>query len=105
MVALHMLRSKIVPARGSTWMGDRAVSATYRASPRYGGVWAAFRAASPGLGPVGEIPRRGGPRLLLKELDGDPRRISRFASCWRGTARGMSRLLMAEAWSPVQIQL
>jgi hypothetical protein len=36
------------------------VSAAYRASPRYGGVWAAFRAASPGLGPVGEIPRHGG---------------------------------------------
>ncbi len=27
------------------------------------------------------------------------------ASCWRGPARGMSRLLMADAWSPVQIHL
>jgi hypothetical protein len=58
-------------------MGDHSVSATYRASPRYGGVWAASRAASPGLGPVGGVPRRGGPRLLLKELDGDPLRIQR----------------------------
>jgi hypothetical protein len=48
-------------------MGDHSVSATYRASPRYRGVWAAFCAASPGSGPVGGIPRRGGPRLLLKE--------------------------------------
>jgi hypothetical protein len=75
-------------------MGDH-----WRIAPRLCMAWSGRRFAPhrPVRGPVGGIPRRRGPRLLLKELDGDPRRISRFASCWRGPARGMSGLLLAEA--------
>ncbi len=62
-------------------MGDHSVSATYRASPRYRGVWAAFRAASPGLGLLARYLAVWGPRLLLKErcrpVYGDPLRIQR----------------------------
>jgi hypothetical protein len=92
-------------------MGDHAVSvrrrfaaylqacfqpAACRASPWYGGVWAAFRAALPGSGPVDEIPLIGGSSppdegaLAAWEMNGDPRRIAWFGACWRGTGRWSS---------------
>jgi hypothetical protein len=92
-------------------MGDHSVSATYRASPLYVGVWAAFRSAAPGLGPVGAIPRRGGPRFLLKErcrpAYGDPLRIRRRIAPRlgiEGSGRRFSphcpvRLLLAGYWA------
>jgi hypothetical protein len=75
-------------------MGDH-----WRIAPRLCMAWSGRRFAShrPVWGLLaGYSPW--GPRLLLKELDGDPRRIGRVGACWRGTARGRSRLLMAEAW-------
>jgi hypothetical protein len=67
--------------------------ASYRASSRYRGVWAAFRAASPGLGPVGGVLLSGGSSppderaVSAWDVNGDPRRIARFGACWRGTGR------------------
>jgi hypothetical protein len=107
-------------------MGDHS-----RIAPRLCMAWSGRRFAShrPVWGLLARYLAVWGPRLLLKErcrpVYGDPLRIRRriaprlgvegsgrrFAphcpvgACWRCTARGMSRLLMAEAWSPVQIQL
>jgi hypothetical protein len=103
MVALHMLRSSGVkssrPAVVRGW-----VTALLKASGpaelhmlhRRG-----VKSSRPALG-VGWV-TTGISRLasVWRGLGGVSRRIGRFGACWRGTRRVGSRLLMAEAWSPV----